>query len=107
MVDDTYDQLIHIVPYKSSDVWWEPPQIKYHPVQDQFFESIEIGLTEADGTVVQLPGNRCVEARLHFRSIQRIYRQYQCSVQSPATDPFESDGWELEIGTRDTIYAYH
>ena len=59
LVDNTYDQLI---PYKKQDVWWEPTQIEYHPIQDRFIELIEIRLTEADGTVVELPGNRHVEA---------------------------------------------
>ena len=49
-VDDTYDQLLRIIPYKSQDVWWEPTQFEYHPVQDRFIESIEIRLTEANGT---------------------------------------------------------
>ena len=35
-VDDTYDELLRIVPFKSQDVWWEPSQIEYHPVQDCF-----------------------------------------------------------------------
>ena len=63
LVDETYDELLRIVLYKSQDVWWEPIQIEYHPVRDRFIESIELRLTEIDdGTVARLPAKRRVEA---------------------------------------------
>ena len=70
-VDKTYDELLRIVPYKSQDEWWEPTQIEYHPVRDQFIESIEFRLFETDGAVARLPRNRRVEARLHSRRRRR------------------------------------
>ena len=42
-VDEAYDKLLWIMPYKSQDVWWEPTHIEYHPVRDQY--------TKTDGTV--------------------------------------------------------
>ena len=52
MVDNTYDELLHIVPYKGQDVWWELSHMEYHPMRDRFNKSIEIQLTEVDSAVI-------------------------------------------------------
>ena len=66
-LEDSYDELLRTVPYKSGEAWWEPCQVQYHRLRGSTIETANVSVTEVNGRPVTFPTDQTTTICLHFR----------------------------------------
>ena len=79
-LEESYDELLRTVPYKSGGVWWEPQQVHYHRLRGSKVETVHVRVKEVDGRPVAFPKNKTSTLCLHFR--RRRHEWYRRSQRS-------------------------
>ena len=80
-LEESYDQLLRTVPYKSGGAWWEPPQVHYHRLRGSQIETIHVRVKEIDGRPVVFPKDKTSTLCLHFRRRHESHRRAQRSFE--------------------------
>ena len=80
-LEESYDELLRTVPYKSGGVWWEPQQVHYHRLRGSKIETVHIRVKEVDGRPVAFPKDKTSTFCLHFRRHHESYRRSQRSFE--------------------------
>ena len=65
--EESYDELLRTVPYKSGGAWWEPRQVHYHRLRGSTIETAHVRVKEVDGRPVTFPKDTSTTLCLHFR----------------------------------------
>lgn len=79
-LEESYDELLRTVPYKSGGVWWEPQQVHYHRLRGSQIETVHVRVREVDGSPVAFPKDKTSTLCLHFR--RRRHESYRRSQRS-------------------------
>ena len=78
-LEDSYDELLRTVPYKSGEAWWEPRQVQYPRLRGSKIETVHVCVIEVDGRPVSFPKDKTTTLCLHFR---RRRGRRKCTVSS-------------------------
>ena len=70
-LEESYDELLRTVPYKSGGAWWEPRQVHYHRLRGSTIETAHVRVTEVNGRPVTFPKETSTTLCLHFRRRRR------------------------------------
>ena len=70
-LENSYDELLRTVPYKSREAWWEPRQVQYHRLRGSTIETAHVHVTEVNGRPVTFPTDQTTTLWLHFRCRRR------------------------------------
>ena len=70
-LEESYDELLRTVPYKSGGAWWELRQVPYYHLHGSMIETSHVCLTEVNGRPVTFPKKTSTTLCLHFRRRRR------------------------------------
>ena len=70
-LEDSYDELLRTVPYKSGEASWEPRQVQYHRLHGSRIKTVHVRVTEVNGRPVTFPTDQTTTNCLHFRRRRR------------------------------------
>ena len=65
LLEQSYNELLRTVPYKSGGAWWEPQQVHYHHLRGSKIETVHVRVKEVDGRPVTFPKEKMTIC-LHF-----------------------------------------
>ena len=74
-LEESYDELLRTVPYKSGGAWWEPQQVHYHRLRGSKIETVHVHVREVDGSPVAFPKDKKSTLCFHFR--RRSQRSFE------------------------------
>ena len=66
-LEDSYNELLRTVPYKSGEAWWEMHQVQYHRLRGSMIQTAHVRVTEVNGRPVTFPKETLSTLCLHFR----------------------------------------
>ena len=75
-LEDSYDELLRTVPYKSGEAWREPRHVQYHRLCVGRIETVHVPVKEVDGRPVSFTQNQTTTICLHFC---RRHVPYHCA----------------------------
>ena len=65
-LEESYDELLQTVPYKSGGAWWEPQQVHYHRLCGSKIETVHVRVNEVESRPVAFPKDKTSTLCLHF-----------------------------------------